>query len=104
MIRTFSAFVILLICATPVTSQTMFGHANTGCIEFLQKDETAGPGPSVHSWILGYFSGRIRETNRELQIINELNIPVYDLLRKTCQSDPNLNLQKAADIVYLSIP
>jgi hypothetical protein len=33
-----------------------------------------------------------------------LNIPLYDLLHKTCVNDPNLNLQEAADLVYLSIP
>ena len=69
-----------------------------------QADDENGPDPSVNSWILGYFSGRIRETNRELQIINDLNIPLYDLLHKTCVNDPNLNLQEAADFVYLSIP
>lgn len=104
MIRTLSTFLILITCATAGTSQTMFGHSNTECIEFLQKHETNGVDPSVNSWILGYFSGRIRETNRELQIINELNIPLYDLLHKTCVQDPNLNLQEAADNVYLSIP
>lgn len=104
MMQKMSTFFILLICASSGTSQTMFGHSNTECIEFIQKDETIGPDPSVNSWILGYFSGRIRETNRELQIINELNIPLYDLLHKTCVSDPNLNLQEAADYVYLSIP
>jgi hypothetical protein len=104
MMRTFSTFLILILCATSGKSQTMFGHSNTGCIEFIQTGEENGPDPSVNSWILGYFSGRIRETNRELQIINELNIPLYDLLHKTCVNDPNLNLQEAADLVYLSIP
>ena len=104
MMRTLSAFLILITCTTSSTSQTMFGHSNTGCIEFIQADDENGPDPSVNSWILGYFSGRIRETNRELQIINELNIPLYDLLHKTCVNDPNLNLQEAADFVYLSIP
>ena len=104
MTRTFSTFLILMLCATAGKSQTMFGHSNTACIEFIQAGEENGPDPAVNSWILGYFSGRIRETNRELKIINELNIPLYDLLHKTCVNDPNLNLQEAADLVYLSIP
>ena len=104
MMRTFSTFLILMLCATAGKSQTMFGHSNTECIEFIQAGEENGPDPAVNSWILGYFSGRIRETNRELKIINELNIPLYDLLHKTCVNDPNLNLQEAADLVYLSIP
>ena len=102
--RTFSTFLILILCATSGKSQTMFGHSNTGCIEFIQTDEENGPDPSVNSWILGYFSGRIRETSRELIIINKLNIPLYDLLKKTCISDPNLNLKEAADTVYALIP
>jgi hypothetical protein len=104
MMQHVNAFLILIICATSGASQTMFGHSNTECIEFLQADETNGPDPSVNSWIFGYFSGRIRETNRELQVINTLNIPLYDLLKKTCVSDPNLNLKEAADAVYFSIP
>jgi len=39
-----------------------------------------------------------------MKIVNELNIPLYDLLRKTCDNDPTLNLQQAADIVYVAIP
>jgi hypothetical protein len=104
MMRNFSTFLILILCATSGKSQTMFGHSNTACIEFIQADEENGPEPAVNRTNLGYFSGRIRETNRELTIINELNIPLYDLLHKTCVNDPNLNLQEAADLVYLSIP
>ena len=104
MIRNVSAFLFLIICANSGTTQTMFGHSNTACIEFIQADEKNGPDPSVNSWILGYFSGRIRETSRELQIINRLNIPLYDLVHKACVNNPNLYLHEAADAVYLSIP
>ena len=104
MIRNFTAVLTCLICATPGASQTFFGHSNTDCIEFLRYNESSGTDISVDNWIYGYFSGRIRETGRELQIINDLNIPLYDLLRKTCSGDPNMNLQQAADIVYVIIP
>jgi len=95
---------IFLIFASAGVSQTMFGHSNTECIDFLEEHKKSGTDLAISNWILGYFSGRIRETGRELQIINDLNIPLYDLLRKTCSGDPNMNLQQAADIVYVIIP
>ena len=94
----------VLVFATQSASQTLFGHANTSCIELLENHKVDGINTSVLNWIEGYFSGRIRETAREMQIVNELNIPIYDLLHKTCAKNPNLNLHQAADIVYVSIP
>jgi hypothetical protein len=104
MVQRTIAFFIFFIVASAGVSQTMFGHSNTGCIEFLELDKKNGTDPAIYNWIFGYFSGRIRETGRELQIINDLNIPLYDLLHKTCMGDPNINLQQAADIVYAAIP
>jgi len=104
MIRNFTAVLTCLICATPGASQTFFGHSNTDCIEFLRYNESSGTDISVDNWIYGYFSGRIRETGRDLQIVNNLNIPLYDLVSKTCKANPKLNLLEAADIVYVSIP
>ena len=94
----------VLVFATQSASQTLFGHSNTKCIELLENHKVNGVNTSVLNWIEGYFSGRIRETGREMQIVNELNIPMYDLLHKTCAKNPKLNLQQAADIVYVSIP
>ena len=94
----------VLVFATQSASQTFFGHSNTKCIELLENHKVNGVNTSVLNWIEGYFSGRIRETGREMQIVNELNIPMYDLLHKTCAKNPKLNLQQAADIVYVSIP
>ena len=104
MIRNFTAVVTFLICATQGASQTFFGHSNTDCIEFLKYNETTGVDTFVSNWIDGYFSGRIRETGRDLKIVNDLDIPLYGLLLKTCKTDPTLNLHEAADIVYVSIP
>ena len=94
----------VLVFATQSASQTLFGHSNTKCIELLEDHKVNGVNTSVLNWIDGYFSGRIRETSREMQIVNELNIPMYDLLLNTCAKNPKLNLQHAADIVYVSIP
>jgi len=94
----------VLVFATQSASQTLFGHSNTKCIELLEDHKVNGINTSVLNWIDGYFSGRIRETGREMKIVNELNIPLYELLRKTCDNDPTLNLQQAADIVYVAIP
>ena len=94
----------VLVFANQGASQTLFGHSNTQCIKFLEIHRQNGINADVANWIHGYFSGRIRETGREMQIITELNIPLYDLLHKTCDNDPRLNLQQAADIVYVSIP
>lgn len=104
MMRNFTAVLTFLICATPGASQTFFGHSNTECIEFLKYNETTGADTFVSNWIDGYFSGRIRETGRDLKIVNDLEIPLYDLLHKTCKTDPTLTLHEAADIVYVSIP
>ena len=98
------ASLISPILTSSVLSQTMFGHSNTSCIEFLTEYESNPSNSAVSNWILGYFSGRIRETGRELKIVNELNIPLYDLLHKECSNNPNLTLREAADIVYTIIP
>ena len=103
MYKLFTLFFIS-VCATPSISQTMFGQANTTCIDFLSKHDTYGEQLAVRDWIYGYFSGRIRETNRDLSIVNNLEIPIYDLLNKTCADDPTLMLNTAADKVYASIP
>ena len=95
---------IFLIFASAGVSQTMFGHSNTECIDFLEEHKKSGTDLAISNWIFGYFSGRIRETGRDLQIVNNLNIPLYDLVSKTCKANPKLNLLEAADIVYVSIP
>ena len=97
-------FLFISICATPGLSLTMFGQANTTCIDFLSKHDTYGEKVAVRDWLNGYFSGRIRETNRDLAIVDNLKIPIYDLLNKTCADDPTLNLNTAADKVYAIIP
>ena len=88
----------------PAHSQTMFGEANTGCIELLEEDKQSGKVNRIENWLQGYFSGRIRETQRNLIIIDDLNIPIYDLLIKACQKEPMLDLHNAADVVYFEIP
>jgi len=88
----------------PVHSQTMFGEANTRCIDLLEENKQSGKVNSVENWLQGYFSGRIRETQRNLIIVNDLNIPIYDLLIKACQKEPMLDLHNAADVVYFEIP
>lgn len=98
------AFLIISVCATSGASAPMFGQANTDCIDFLSKHDALGDQVAVRDWLHGYFSGRVRETNRDLTIINDLNIPVYDLLHAACENNPNLNLSKAADQVYTLIP
>ena len=99
-----STFLFIAVCATPGVGQTMFGHADTTCIDFLSKHDKDGEQPAVRDWLEGYFSGRVRETNRDLTIVNNLQLPIYDLLHKVCSEDPNIPLNQAADKVYASIP
>lgn len=104
MICKVKVFLIIAVCATSSASTPMFGQANTDCIDFLSKHDAFGDQVAVRDWLHGYFSGRVRETERDLTIINDLNIPVYDLLHIACTNNPNLKLSKAADQVYTLIP
>lgn len=100
----FALFLFMYVFATPGISETLFGESNTTCIDFLTKHDADGIQTPINNWLHGYFSGRSRETGRNLAIINTLNIPLYDLLRKMCENDPNLHLSEAADSVYVIIP
>ena len=71
MFKNFTAVLTCLMCATQGATQTFFGHSNTDCVEFLKYNETTGVDTFVGNWIEGYFSGRIRETGRDLQIVND---------------------------------
>ena len=82
----------------------MFGQSNNTCIDFLSRHDTFGEQLAVKDWLEGYFSGRVRETNRDLTIVNNLQLPIYYLLHKACSEDPNIPLNQAADKVYASIP
>jgi len=104
MIYKVKVFLIISVCATSGASVPMFGQANTDCIDFLSKHDAFGDQVAVRDWLHGYFSGRVRETDRDLTIINDLNIPIYDLLHIACTNNPNLKLSKAADQVYTLIP
>ena len=104
MINRVPIIMLISLFATIGFSQTMFGYANSSCIEFLEEHKKRGEVVEVVNWINGYFSGRIRETGREMEIVNKLNIPLYDLLRKACINEPTLAVREAADIVYYSIP
>lgn len=97
-------FVLPFVTATSVCGQTMFGEANTDCIDFLNRNKQEVTIASVDNWLKGYFSGRVRETQRDLEIIDHLNIPIYALLIKACEEDPNLKLHQAADNIYFMIP
>ena len=99
-----ASFLFISVFATSGVSETLFGQSNTTCIDFLTRHDADGMQTSVNDWLNGYFSGRIRETGRNLTIINTLNVPLYDLLLKTCENDPNLHLSEAADAVYVIIP
>lgn len=99
-----ASFLFISVLATSGIGETMFGQSNTTCIDFLTKHDANGMQTSVNDWLNGYFSGRIRETGRNLTIINTLNVPLYDLLLKMCETDPNLHLSEAADAVYVIIP
>ena len=85
-------------------SQTYFGSGEMSCIEFIEEHTEKGRNVVISDWIKGYFSGRIRETNRDLKIINDLSIPLYDLVLKSCIEEPTLTTRSAADRVYLAIP
>jgi hypothetical protein len=104
MSRKLASFLFISVFATSGISETMFGQSNTTCIDFLTRHDADGMQASVNDWLNGYFSGRIRETGRNLTIINTLNVPLYDLLLKMCEKDPNLHLNEAADAVYAIIP
>ena len=99
-----ASFLFISVFATSGISETMFGQSNTTCIDFLTKHDADGMQTAVNDWLNGYFSGRIRETGRNLAIINTLNVPLYDLLFKMCENNPNLHLSEAADAVYVIIP
>jgi len=98
----FAVFALML--ATNLQGQTMFGYADTQCVQFLREHDKASTTLAVKNWIFGYFSGRIRETSRNLQIVGDLNIPLYDLVHKECSKDPKLTVRQAADLVYVLIP
>ena len=104
MVKKLTWFLFISVLATSGISEVMFGQSNTTCINFLKKHDADGMQSSIDDWLHGYFSGRSRETGRNLAIINTLNIPIYDLLRKMCEKDPNLHLNEAADAVYVIIP
>ena len=99
-----ASFLLISVFATSGTSETMFGQSNTSCIAFLSNHDEHGKQLPVRDWLDGYFSGRIRETGRELSIVSNLDIPLYELLLKACRNDPNLNLSQSADRVYTIIP
>jgi len=104
MLHKLASFLFISVFATSGISETMFGQSNTTCIDFLTKHDADGMQTAVNDWLNGYFSGRIRETGRNLAIINTLNVPLYDLLLKMCETNPNLHLSEAADAVYVIIP
>jgi len=104
MLHKLASFLFISVFATSGISETMFGQSNTTCIDFLTKHDADGMQTAVNDWLNGYFSGRIRETGRNLTIINTLNVPLYDLLLKMCETNPNLHLSEAADAVYVIIP
>ena len=104
MLRKLASFLLISVFATSGISETMFGQSNTTCIDYLTKHDADGMQTSINDWLNGYFSGRVRETGRNLTIINTLNVPLYDLLLKMCENDPNLHLSEAADAVYVIIP
>jgi len=104
MLHKLVSFVFISVFATSGISETMFGQSNTSCIAFLTNHDEFGKLSPVKDWLDGYFSGRIRETGRELSIVSDLDIPLYELLHNACRNDPNLNLSQAADIVYTIIP
>ena len=99
-----ASFLFISVFATSGISETMFGHSNTTCIDFLSKHDADGMQTSINDWLNGYFSGRARETGRNLTIKNTPNTPLHDPLLKMCENDPNLNLSEAADAVYVIIP
>ena len=99
-----ASFLFISVFATSGVSETLFGQSNTTCIDFLTRHDADGMQTSINDWLNGYFSGRVRETGRNLTIINTLNVPLYDLLLKMCEKDPNLHLSEAADAVYVIIP
>ena len=92
------------ILATMSYGQTMFGFAEMDCTEMLTRHDRGGKISALEDWLEGYFSGRIRETQRNMAIVRDLNIPIYDLLHKTCTKNPVLNIQEASDLVYVTIP
>jgi len=99
-----ASFLFISVFATSGVSETLFGQSNTTCIDFLTRHDADGMQTSINDWLNGYFSGRVRETGRNLAIIDTLNVPLYDLLIKMCKNDPNLHLSEAADEVYVIIP
>jgi hypothetical protein len=102
--RSFVFMMIILFVPNMSIGETYFGSGEMSCIEFIEEHTEKGNNVVINDWIKGYFSGRIAETQRDLKIVNDLNIPLYDLVLKSCIEEPTLNTRSAADRVYLAIP
>jgi len=104
MFAKFNLIILVSLLASMSSGQTMFGFAEMSCTEMLTRHDSGGKLSELEDWLEGYFSGRIRETQRNMAIVEDLNIPIYDLLHKTCNKNPVLSIQGAADLVYVTIP
>ena len=104
MLEKFTLIILMSMFATMSSGQTMFGFAEMHCTEMLTRHDSEGKISALEDWLEGYFSGRIRETQRNMAIVVDLNIPIYDLLHKTCSKNPTLSVQEATDLVYVTIP
>ena len=104
MIRVIFFCLTFLLITLHTNVQAMFGYSSMPCIELINKHEQDGYVDTISHWLDGYFSGRQKETGHNLSIVQELNIPIYDLLLKVCNQNPMLSLQQSADMVFEKIP
>jgi len=102
--RSFFFMIVILFAPNMSVGQTYFGSGEMSCIEFIEEHTDKGYNVVINDWINGYFSGRITETQRDLKLVNDLNIPLYDLVLKSCIEEPTLNVRSATDRVYFAIP
>jgi hypothetical protein len=104
LMRGFVFMIVILFVPNISVGQTYFGSGEMSCIEFIEEHTEKGYNVIINDWINGYFSGRIAETQRDLTIVNDLNIPLYDLVLKSCIEEPTLDVRSATDRVYFAIP
>ena len=83
---------------------TLYGLGTKSCIDLLKDYEENGPTAQDEQWFLGYISGRIVETQRDLEVINRLEIPIFELVIKSCSENPNLFVYEAIHKVYEMLP
>jgi len=97
-------FVTQVIAGSHSKPLMLFGSGTKSCIELLKQYEETGANAQDDQWFLGYISGRIIETQRDLEVIDRLEIPIFELVIKSCSENPNLFVHEALNTVYEMLP